>query len=320
MTTNTARKLRESSVVAGRVVEAGEQGKFLIKVIEFGEGSSAFYPKEVLERDAALAFPKGTKIFLDHPTYEEEWNQPERSVTKIAGYTTADAYYENGSVYAPVKFGREASVIVEDFKEVLGMSIYAMGESEIGTIGDYTGEVLTHFIASPFNTVDIVTVAGAGGSIGARLTESLKAFNERTPKAALVEGSTMKGKTMAELDEVLGAIASLTATVESLATTSTEKTKAEADEAAVEAAATAKIEAYDASVKAIESADLLPSQAASLRESARKGKEITADLAEAAKIAAEAKEAASATIKVESGRIAESSTPFRSSAYGKGTR
>lgn len=314
MTTNTARKLRESSVVAGRVVEAGEQGKFLIKVIEFGEGSSAFYPKEVLERDAAMAFPKGTKIFLDHPTYEEEWNQPERSVTKIAGYTTADAYYENGSVYAPVKFGREASVIVEDFKEVLGMSIYAMGESEIGTIGDYTGEVLTHFIASPFNTVDIVTVAGAGGSIGARLTESLKAFNERNPKAP-AEGNTTKGKTMAELDEVLSAIGGLTATIESLVSKKDEATKAEADAAAVDAAATAKIEAYDASVKAIESAELLPSQATSLRESARRGKDITADLAEAAKIAAEAKEAASKV--VESGRIQEGADkPFRSTAWG----
>src|SRR5690554_7670050 len=56
------------------------KGIWRIKLIEGDvHGSSGYYPASVLERDGATAFPAGTHIYLDHPTWEEDWQRPERS-------------------------------------------------------------------------------------------------------------------------------------------------------------------------------------------------------------------------------------------------
>lgn len=290
MTTQNRSVLREASAVGGAVVGSSGGGKYLIRVIQWGEGSSAFYPKEVLERDGAKAFPKNTKVYLDHPTESEEWDHPERSVRKIGGYTTEDAYYENGALYAPVQFGREATVIVEDFREVLGMSIYAFGDHEIGTIGDYTGPVLTSFDESVWNSIDVVTVPGAGGAILERLTESLKAFGTE-PKAPRSEANIPKKEAeMAEIQDVLDAVGALTAQVSALVTVQETAAKAEVSDEAIESAVKDRLDSYDETVQAIESAEILDSQKAALRKEAKAGKDVKESLADAVAIAKEARE------------------------------
>lgn len=281
-------------------------GKYRIKVIEWGQGSSAFYPKEVLERDGAKAFPAGTKIFANHPTQQETFEQPERDVTKIVGKTLSDAVYEDGALYADVYFSEKFAKHVEEFSETMGMSIYASGKSESKEVDGNIVNVLTEFYADPFNSVDVVTVPGAGGAILEKLTESYKrAISVEEPTVALTEGQEEKGK-IVEDTKVLEAIESLQALVESLLDAKKEEVKAEADAEAVAEAAEARIEAYDAAVAAIEAAELLPSQAASLRDAAKRGEDITEAIEAAKAIAIEAKEtfAVESTVQ-ETGRVSE---------------
>lgn len=297
--------IRESN---GSVATAQGGGKYRIKVIEWGKGSSAFYPRAVLERDGAKAFPAGTKIFANHPTETESVDRPERDVTKIVGKTLTDAVYEDGSLYADVYFSENFANHISEFNDVLGMSIYASGKSEVKTLDDYTGPVLTEFYEDPFNSIDVVTVPGAGGAILERLTESYKrAVTVEEPTVALTEGEIEKGKIVDE--KVLEAIAGLTALVESFIESKTEEVKAVADAEAVAVEAEQRIEAYDAAVAAIEAAELLPSQAASLREAAKRGEDVTVAIESAKAIALEAKETfAVAAEATETGRISEAAS------------
>lgn len=292
----------------GAVTSTQGGGKYRIKVIQAGQGSSAFYPSAILERDGAKAFPAGTKIFANHPTEQESYERPERDVTKIVGKTLTDAFYEDGALYADVYFSEKFASHIDEFKDTLGMSIYASGGFEVKEVENQPVKVLTEFFDDPFNSIDVVTVPGAGGAIMERLTESYKrAVSVEEPTVALTEGKEEKGNIVEE--KVLEAIEGLQALVESLLAAKVEEVKAEADAEAVAVEAEARIEAYDAAVAAIEAAELLPSQAASLREAAKRGEDVTEAIEAAKAVALEAKETFGAKAEtVETGRIGESAT------------
>jgi hypothetical protein len=256
-----------------------------------------------------LAFPAGTKIFANHPTEQESYERPERDVTKIVGKTLSDAFYEDGALYADVYFSEAFATHVDEFKDTLGMSIYASGKSEVQELDGYAGPVLTEFYADPFNSVDVVTVPGAGGAILERLTESYKrAVSVGEPEVALTDGDNEKGNIVDE-NAILEAIANLDSKVQTLLDAMMEEVKADADADAVATDVEARIEAYDAAVSAIEAADLLPSQVASLRESAKRGEDVTSAIESAKAIALEAREVFAAKADAtETGRIGEAAT------------
>lgn len=190
-------KLHETSGAIREAVGDTKDRVRRIKIIQAGPGSSAYYPAEVLERDGAIAFPAGTpwrtKSYANHPTMEENWIQPERDVTKIVGKQVSEVEWdeESQALYADYQFSKKFyDEVVSEFDDALGMSIYAMGQPildeygdpAIKTIGQYTGTVLERLLQDPMNSVDVVTVAGAGGAIMPRLTEAMKPFVE-TPAA-----------------------------------------------------------------------------------------------------------------------------------------
>src|SRR5690625_7533582 len=85
----------------------------------------------MLEQYAGSAFPKGTKIFLDHPTASEAEERPIRSVKHLAGKTVSDVEMREDGVYAQVQFARDYKNLIEDFQDVLGMSIIVHGTYEV---------------------------------------------------------------------------------------------------------------------------------------------------------------------------------------------
>ena len=230
-------------------------------------------------------------------------------MTKIVGKTLSDAVYEDGALYTEVYFSESFAKHVEEFNDVLGMSIYASGSSEVKELDGYTGPVLTEFYEDPFNSIDVVTVPGAGGAILERLTESYKrAVFDKEPTVALTEGEIEKG-TIVDEQAILEAIAELRALVESLIESNDEDVKAMADAEALAAEAEERIEAYDAALVAIEAAELLPSQVASLREAAKRGEDIESAIESSKAIALEAKETfAGKAEATETGRIGESAS------------
>lgn len=164
-----------------------------IKVIEGDrKGSSAFYPKEVVESGAHL-FSKGTRIYGDHPTMDEKWNRPERSYKEIVGVFESDSEYDGKDLYAHARFFTKHQQEIKELAEagVIGMSIRASGDVEETA----DGPVLKAFTS--VTSVDVVTIAGAGGGFD-KLLESAKI-------SASESGAEPKKKEEVQMDKELEA-------------------------------------------------------------------------------------------------------------------
>lgn len=168
---------------AASIAEAGPKGIWRSKIIAADvQGSSGYYPGEVLRRDGATAFPAGTHIYLDHPTSEEEETRPERSVRDLAGFMVEDARYEDDpeegpGLYARVQFLPHVKDLVKSIYEHVGLSIRAAGEIAETATGRVV-QSIQHGLS-----VDVVTRAGAGGRL-ITMTESTK------PESPPAEGTT----------------------------------------------------------------------------------------------------------------------------------
>ena len=82
-------KLHESTAAVG--TESLGEGKYRIRIIVPGQGSSGIYTAENLAESAHL-FKAGTEMFIDHPTETEEWERPERSIRDYAGVFLEDGW------------------------------------------------------------------------------------------------------------------------------------------------------------------------------------------------------------------------------------
>lgn len=168
-------ELRESNTSVPSAVDKAK-GIWRIQLIEADvQGSSGYYPAEVLERDGAKAFPKGTHIYLDHPTWREEEELPERSVDRLAAVQLEDAYFADGKdghgLFARVSVRPDQRERFEWWTEnaAVGMSIRALGVKQFNEAT--AREEVTELVRG--QSVDVVTRAGAGGRL-IEMTESAR--------------------------------------------------------------------------------------------------------------------------------------------------
>ena len=133
-------------------------GKYRIRIIAPGQGSSGIYTTENLAESAPL-FKAGTEMFIDHPTETEEWERPERSIRDYAGVFLEDATVgEDGALYTVCKVFSGVNELIKDKWEHIGVSINAWCTDPISENG----------IVPPIagvRSVDFVTAPGAGGAI-----------------------------------------------------------------------------------------------------------------------------------------------------------
>ena len=133
-------------------------GKYRIRIIVPGQGSSGIYTAENLAESAPL-FKAGTEMFIDHPTETEEWERPERSIRDYAGVFLEDATVgEDGALYTVCKVFSGVNELIKDKWEHIGVSINAWCTDPISESG----------IVPPIagvRSVDFVTTPGAGGAI-----------------------------------------------------------------------------------------------------------------------------------------------------------
>lgn len=165
--------LTESASTLETIVLKEAKADYEIKLIAPGKGSSAFYPKEVLQRDGPKVFKAGTHVYLNHPTAAEESARPEGDVKNLAGVLASDAVYHEShakgpGLYARMKVFADHGQLVEEKAPHVGMSIRANGVAESGKQRD--GLPILKELTSA-ESVDVVTRAGAGGMI---LTEAAR--------------------------------------------------------------------------------------------------------------------------------------------------
>lgn len=143
-------------------------GTITVKLIDPGWGSSGYYSQEVLERDGPKVFTKGTKMYVDHPTPEEDRQRPERSVRDLAAVLESNArFLENGpdgpGLYADARVYKPFQEVINEVAEDIGVSIRAMGRAKFGTAEGKQGSIVEAIVGA--KSVDFVTDPGRGGKI-----------------------------------------------------------------------------------------------------------------------------------------------------------
>lgn len=254
-------KLHEST--SGEGTEALGGGKYRIRIIAPGRGSSGVYLAENLAESAKL-FKAGTEMFIDHPTESEEWERPERSLRDYAGVFLEDATVgEDGALYTVCKVFSGVNDIIKDKWEHIGVSINAWCNESISDTG-----VVPVF--SGVRSVDFVTAPGAGGAVLDLLESNRKETLQKEEESMDIESK------LSELEDKIDAVLKA---VEDIGATEPDKGKAEDDDKEQESATEAKVPSVDvdavleAGKKLAESG--LPDAAVSrVRESVKAGKDI----------------------------------------------
>lgn len=196
-----ATKLNESFAFDAQATK----NKWRVKIIQSGWGSSGFYSESLLAADGPKVFKKGTKVFMNHPSITETSDRPERDVHQLAGKLTADAVYSEGALYGDIQFYSHYAPIIKEMYEDVGLSIHALGNATVGEAEGRTGPIIESLVEDPLTSVDVVTVAGAGGKF-ISLLESYKAKDET---ALVVESDTEGNESMITKEEFEAAIAEL---------------------------------------------------------------------------------------------------------------
>lgn len=216
-------KLHESTSAIG--TESLGEGKYRIRIIVPGQGSSGIYTAENLAESAHL-FKAGTEMFIDHPTESEEWERPERSIRDYAGVFLEDATVgEDGALYTVCKVFSGVNELIKDKWEHIGVSINAWCNEPIAETG-----VVPVFAG--VRSVDFVTAPGAGGGI-VDLLESNR--NNNSIKEGTVDEKLLESKfdeLKASLVEAIGS--KLESTVAALQEAKVEEPAEKIEEASVD--------------------------------------------------------------------------------------
>lgn len=156
-------RLVESSALAVPVIADADTVWEIRLIAADVQGSSGYYPAEVLRRDGPRVFPAGTHVYFDHPTASEENDRPERSVRDLAGVLIEDARFEDrldgAGLFARMRVFTDHAARIAEMAPYIGMSIRARGLREYDP--DTDRNVVTRLVDG--QSVDIVTHAGAGG-------------------------------------------------------------------------------------------------------------------------------------------------------------
>lgn len=167
-----------------RLQESGGLGKVTgknrwdVRIIAQGMGSSGYYTREALEETGPAAFPIGTRVHIDHQSFEEFVDQPAGSLKNLAGVITSTPEYKDDGtdlpgLYSTIEISQEYAPFVEQFAPFIGLSISANGYGEERT--EEGARIIEGFIPSVLNTVDLVTAAGAKGA----LLKAIESYRDR---------------------------------------------------------------------------------------------------------------------------------------------
>jgi hypothetical protein len=173
-----AKRFHEAS---GSTAKSLGGGVFLAKIIQPGWNLSGtrYYSEDLLKNYGPTTFREGRPCFANHPSEEEFKNG--RDITKIWGRVVENPeYLEDGDdgpgLYAPVKVRSEYVDFVEEYKDSIGMSIFASGEGQEGEAEGRRGMIVESFDdTDPYTSVDFVVAAGAGGKVQ-KMLESFQAI------------------------------------------------------------------------------------------------------------------------------------------------
>jgi len=288
-----------------RLTAKNDDGSFRIVLITEGEGSTGVYGAEVMNEHSASVFEN----IGSHPNHPADATRPDqRSPLGLIGRITDVVVGEDGGKAALIgnfhPGNADIAAYVEEFQDLLAFSIYC---AAFGQKNDKGKTVVESFDGSfPYRSVDLVLAAGRGGRFQLA-QESLLAIESSLGVAAGTQpGSTPAPGSTHQKDISMDEQA-IKALGESLATAVTtalkpltdfvqeQKTAAEAAAAGAKPAdapnaVESAITALD-SINKIDGIELIPTLKESLIAAVKAGEDVTAGIALATSVAAEAKTA-----------------------------
>ena len=162
----SVRKLTEVKLgEAALTLDPRGTGHMLVKIIDAGEGSSAVYPSDALQKAAeARVFAAGTHMYLDHAGDSRRGVHGERSVRDLASVLTSDAVYDPDAqaLVAEAQAIAGWETTLENLAPHVGLSI--SGLAEVEPPAEQGGKpIVTQLLAA--ESVDWVVKAGRGGAV-----------------------------------------------------------------------------------------------------------------------------------------------------------
>lgn len=134
-----------------------------ITVITPGQGSSGYYPAEVIAQAVNLIGQPGnpTPMYINHATDAERWERPEGDLEALAGVISSPPTVNpvTGALEAGAKVFESHRQFILDRKDIIGVSINGSAVKDGDTVKEITR----------IDSVDFVTKAGRGGKIDAVL-------------------------------------------------------------------------------------------------------------------------------------------------------
>lgn len=258
--------------------------RWLVTVARPGKGMTGTYSEEALKNSGPIALPAGTKAFFKHAKTEERDPRDQVGVYKDGAFWNEEA----GELQAYLTpFPRYAQVL-EEAGENIEASLRAAARKRPGT------DIVTEFVFQRDNTVDLVAFAGLAGSGLKYQVESLFAAAAADGEhEEEIEENIVSEKLELAVETLTANLTALTAKFDTFVTESLAERQGVADEAAVAAAAEILVAETLSGIaeveKSINDADIPVIVKEALKDRARKGEDITADLAGAVEIVAETK-------------------------------
>ncbi len=153
---------------------SAKPGTIEVHIIRPGRGSSGFYFEDVLKKAAESGvYPAGMLMHWDHPTRQQEEDQPARVTGTIAAALSEQGRYleesdpaawDGPGIYAKAEVRPKFAEDLKWLAGKIGVSHYVDGLSKEGEGPDgKQGRIITELLPSKFNSVDFVTIPGAGG-------------------------------------------------------------------------------------------------------------------------------------------------------------
>lgn len=252
--------------------------RYMVVIAAPGKGNSGTYLREVLMQDGPLAVPKGTKSWIGHAKPEDR--DPRDLLGKFEGAYYDDNYdkvkYPEGALVSPISIRQSHLAMIEELGEDAEFSLYMDGDKDADGI-------VTAMYPGRANSVDLVAYGGIeGAGLREKLEESFRLSETHSEDESGRTSAQKKKEGNVDFEEkVTAALEALTARLDTLANGASAEAIAKAEteaKAAAEAEAGAKVDdvlaKYDEQIKAIDAAELIPSQVESLKASARKGEDV----------------------------------------------
>ena len=161
-------------------IASGTSGRFRIRIIDEGEGSSGYYPAAAVEAAATdRVFPAGTHIYMDHATKLQRGPNGERSVRDLVGVLESDAVYvpEARALDADADIFPAYRDMVAEVKDHIGLSVSASAQIGPPQPGQRK-PTITRIVEA--ESVDLVVKAGRGGQILQVIESALGGIAEAT--------------------------------------------------------------------------------------------------------------------------------------------